>query len=75
MKLEKINITSKVKGKYEEGQLNLYLGERKIGEVIENEQGLTHNMEKGFVFEADHIYHYENPNPEQIDSYIEDSWR
>ncbi|WP_413378592.1 YusG family protein [Alkalihalobacillus sp. 1P02AB] len=71
MNLDKVDVTNKIIGKYEEGQLNLYMGEIKIGMVTETDDGLKRKMREGFVFENDKIYHFENAHPEQIKAYVE----
>ncbi|WP_245628175.1 DUF2553 family protein [Shouchella shacheensis] len=70
-----MNVTQKVVAKYEEGVLKLFMDGAKIGEVVETDHGLQHSMKEGFAFEADAIYRYEHESPEQITSFIEDSWQ
>ncbi|GAE30276.1 YusG family protein [Alkalihalobacillus hemicellulosilyticus] len=67
----KVDVTSQVKGKYEGGKLSLYMGEAKIGQVIETNQGLQHEMAEGFEFDEDKIYRYENKQRNDVQSYVE----
>lgn len=76
MDLIRVDVTSKVKGKYENGKMSLYMGEAKVGDVIETNEGLQHEMAEGFEFEADKIYRYERENPNEVDAFVdsENSW-
>ncbi|MCM3760516.1 YusG family protein [Alkalihalobacillus oceani] len=73
----RVDVTGQVKGKYEAGTLNLYIGDTQIGKVLETSQGLEHDMFRGYEFEQDKIYRYEQENPDQITSYVdncEEGW-
>jgi hypothetical protein len=75
--LVKVDVTSKVKGKYENGHMNLYIDDAHVGQVTETASGLQHLMSAGYVFEEDKVYRYENANPNQVTSYVdscEEGW-
>ncbi|WP_231686801.1 YusG family protein [Bacillus sp. JCM 19034] len=73
----KVDVTSQVEAKYENGKLNLYMGDAKVGQVLETNEGLQHEMAAGFEFDKDKIYRYENKQPNQVRSYVDncdDGW-
>ncbi|WEG16467.1 YusG family protein [Alkalihalophilus pseudofirmus] len=77
MDLVKVDVTSKVKGKYENGHMNLYVDDARIGQVTETEAGLQHIMSAGYIFEEDKVYRYEQTDPNQVTSYVdscEEGW-
>ncbi|TWI60074.1 YusG family protein [Halalkalibacter nanhaiisediminis] len=77
MDLVRVDVTSRVKGMYENGEMNLYMGEAKVGKVIETNQGLQHEMAEGFEFEEDKIFRYEHDQPSKVKSYVdscEEGW-
>ncbi|WP_100373962.1 YusG family protein [Bacillus sp. FJAT-45037] len=71
MDLIKADVTSQVKGKYENGNMNLYVDDHHVGQVIETATGLQHTMSAGYVFEDDKIYRYENKDPNQVTSFVD----
>ncbi|WP_088104012.1 YusG family protein [Halalkalibacter urbisdiaboli] len=70
MDLKKVDITSKVNGKMVDGTMSLYIGDAKIGEIIETNQGLQHEMAEGYLFKEDKIYRFENAEPQEVESYV-----
>ncbi|MCL7749042.1 YusG family protein [Halalkalibacter alkaliphilus] len=71
MSLVRVDVTSKVKGKYENGHMNLYMGDAQVGKVIETNEGFQHEMAEGFEFDKDKIFRYEQENPNEVKSYVE----
>lgn len=70
---KKIDVTTKVQGKLEEGsRMSLFLDERKVGQIILTNQGNHYEMAEGFEFSNDKIYKHENDTTEYTKKYVED---
>ncbi|WP_100405349.1 YusG family protein [Bacillus solitudinis] len=77
MDLIKVDVTSQVNGRMENGIMNLYMGKASVGKIIETNQGLQHEMAEGYTFQEDKIYRFQNPHPEKVKSYVdscEEGW-
>ncbi|MBP3949929.1 YusG family protein [Bacillus suaedae] len=77
MDFVRVDVTSQVKGRYEDGALSLYMGDAKVGKVIETNQGLQHEMAEGFEFDQDKIFRFQQEDPNQVKSYVdscEEGW-
>ncbi len=67
----KIDITNKVQAKLEEGnKMNLFLDEKKVGQIIMTNQGNHYEMAEGFEFTNDKIYKNEK-EIEYTKNYVE----
>jgi hypothetical protein len=70
---KKIDITSKVQGKLEDGRkMGLFLDEKKVGQIIMTDQGNHYEMAEGFEFDKDKIYKHENDTIEYTKKYVDD---
>ncbi|OLO28532.1 hypothetical protein BTR23_17490 [Alkalihalophilus pseudofirmus] len=70
--MKKVDVTSKVDGKLENGAMNLYMDEARIGKIIMTNQGNQYEMAEGFEFDSNKVYRYENAHPEKQDKYVDD---
>lgn len=68
---KKVDITGKVKGKLENGEMNLYVDEAKVGKIIMTNQGNHYEMAEGFEFDSNKVFRYENEHPEKQKQYVE----
>ena len=70
---KKIDVTSKVQGKLEDGsKMSLFLDEKKVGQIILTNQGNHYEMAEGFEFKENKIYKNENDQIEYTKKYVED---
>ncbi|WP_096202511.1 YusG family protein [Bacillus sp. FJAT-45350] len=69
--LKKVDVTSKVEGKLENGAMNLYIDEAKVGKIVMTNQGNQYEMAEDFEFEENKVYRYENDHPEKEKQYVE----
>ncbi|WP_180955342.1 YusG family protein [Peribacillus deserti] len=56
LKKQQVDITEDVVGKIQNGEINLYSGERKIGKVTKSNEGITYSLEEGFETNNGHIF-------------------
>lgn len=68
----KVDITSKVHAKLETGSImNLFLDDKKVGQITLTNLGNHYEMDEGFVFENDKIYKNEK-RIEYTKKYVDD---
>jgi hypothetical protein len=68
---KKVDVTSKVYGKMDTGNMSLYLDKQKIGQIVFTDQGNMYEMGEDFEFDQDKIYRYESDPPAKSDKYVD----
>lgn len=69
---KKVDITSKVKAKFENAnKMDLFLDEEKVGQIIMTNQGNQYEMAEGFEFDNEKFYKKENDQIEYTKQYVE----
>ncbi|MBM7691037.1 hypothetical protein JOC77_000440 [Peribacillus deserti] len=56
LKKQQVDITDTVVGRIQNGEMNLYSGEKKIGKVTHSNDGISYSLEQGFETFNGHIY-------------------
>jgi hypothetical protein len=69
--MEKEDITPKVAGKFEQGEMNLYLDKTKIGKITMTNQGNLYEMSEGFEFDSNKVYRKQTQDPTEVKAYVE----
>ncbi len=67
----KIDVTSKVYGKFDRNAMDLFINKEKIGRILFSNKGNHYEFSEGFEFDHDKIYQYERVM-EQNAKYVED---
>jgi len=68
----KVDVTSQIDGKLENGNIGLYLDNARVGEIALNESGQNeYAMSEDYAFEGDKVYRLENPSPEKETKYVD----
>ncbi len=68
----KVDVTSKIDGKFENGSIGLYLENARVGEITLTEDGNRYSMVEDYLFENNKIFRYENSHPENQKKYVDD---
>lgn len=67
----RLDVTERVYGKLDNGDMNLYLDKQQIGRMVSTPQGYLYEMADGFDFDQNKIY--ENVDPKAKDKkYVDD---
>ncbi len=69
--MERIDITSKVYGKFDQNSMNLFLNKEQIGRILFTNEGNRYEFSDGFEFDQDRIFRYERAM-EKNGRYVED---
>lgn len=70
---KKLDITNKIQAKLDSGsKLNLFLDEKKVGQIILTNQGNYYEMAEGFSFENEKIYKNDKSDIEYTKKYVDD---
>ena len=69
--MKKVDVTSKVEGRLEHDGMNLYMDNAVIGKITMSEHGNQYEMAKGYEFNQNKVFRYENEHPEEEDHYVE----
>ncbi|UOE93691.1 YusG family protein [Alkalihalobacillus sp. LMS39] len=67
----KVEVTAKVEGKFENGCMNLYMDDSRIGKIKETNEGTKYEMARGFEFDNNKIFRYEEGVSKNPDKYVE----
>ncbi len=69
--MQRIDVTRKVYGKFDQQAMNLFMDKERIGRILFSDQGNQYEFLEGFEMEQNKIYHYEQVI-EQNGRYVED---